>query len=557
MSDDRKPMSDYHYYTYGKIPPERGEPGRSEDRAREADRLRAERAGEAEGPQAGRGWDGELRPAASWREAAERASAERSEPTAARPFGAETPRSDAEPHGRASAAAYGREPQPGVEIAPPRELRAVPAGPHAVGAPKPAGGWSYSEARPPRRGAFRSVVASFLAGALVVGGLMFASDRMDLFSGSDVLATGGGGAAGSATVASANAGGGSAVETAAIDVVRPNTIAELVEIASPAVVKIETFASQRQRGRTYQDLFDEFFGVPSPQTPQPESGSKVQTGSGSGFFFDAEGYILTNEHVINGAEEVRVIVEGEKEPYTAKVLGTAYDLDLAVLKIEGDGDFPTLPLGSSDTINVGDWVVAIGNPYEFDHTVTVGVLSAKERAINIPDSEGTRRYQALLQTDASINPGNSGGPLLNLNGQVIGINTAVNAQAQGIGFAIPTSTITDVLEALKTNQEIPRPFIGVGVSDVPEQYVDDLGLDNTNGAFITEVMLGSPAYRAGLQMYDVVVAIDGKAVATAEDLTNMIREKKPGDSIAMKVIRNGGEATVNVTVGDRNEAMQE
>ena len=441
-----------------------------------------------------------------------------------------------------------------VEMTPPRELRAYPM---VQTAPRVQNAWSYSgaaDSRPPRRSSFKSVVASFLAGALVVGGLMFASDKANLFSGGDVLATGSAaaGAAGSATNASGNGSSG-AIQTAAIDVVRPDTIAELVDIASPAVVKIVTYANQRVG--TGNSFFDQFFDI--PQQPRSGSDSLVQVGSGSGFFFDKEGYILTNEHVINGAKKVEVVVEGTKEPYVAEVLGTAYDLDLAVLKIEGTKDFPTLPIGSSDSIDVGDWVVAIGNPYEFDHTVTVGVLSAKERAIDIPDSEGTRQYQALLQTDASINPGNSGGPLLNLNGEVIGINTAVNAQAQGIGFAIPTSTINDVLESLKANKAIPRPYIGVSLGDVPEEYIDDLGLADKDGAFIGEVILGSPAFKAGLQQYDVVVKIDGEEIKTAEDLQKLVGKKKPGDKLKLDIVRNGKPVQVTVTVGDRNEALQQ
>jgi serine protease Do len=437
-----------------------------------------------------------------------------------------------------------------VEMTPPRELRTYPMmqQPTQLTRQQQAA-WSYSDGRPPRRSAFKSVVASFLAGALVVGSLMFASDRMNLFSGSNAAATGAAAAGESADMVA-----GEGLRTASIDVVRPNTIAALVDIASPAVVKIETFAKQ---GPRRQSLFDEFFQTPETRSPTAEPGNLVQVGSGSGFFFDDEGYILTNEHVINGAEQVKVIVEGVKEPYTAEVLGTAYDLDLAVLKIKGEGAFPALPLGSSEKIEEGDWVVAIGNPYEFDHTVTVGVLSAKERAIDIPDTEGTRRYQALLQTDASINPGNSGGPLLNLDGEVIGINTAVNAQAQGIGFAIPTSTINEVLDSLKANKAIPRPFIGIMMGDVPEEYIDDLKLENGDGAFISEIMLGSPAYEAGLQKYDVVVSINGEKVKTAEELSKIVGRQKPGDKLALHVIRNGKAITVTVTVGDRNGQSQQ
>ncbi|HZG83738.1 S1C family serine protease [Paenibacillus sp.] len=444
-----------------------------------------------------------------------------------------------------------------AEMTPPRELRTYPMVQTSPKPPAPPH-WSYSEPKPPRRSGFKSIVASFLAGALVVGSLMFASDRMNLFSGGDAISTSGGAgaAAESSSNAAVSANGGSSVTTAALETVRPNTIAELVDVASPAVVKIVTYANQRTRAGS--SLFDQFFGIPE-QRQQPNAGSDslVQVGSGSGFFFDKEGYILTNEHVINGAEKVEVIVEGTKEPYVAEVLGTAYDLDLAVLKVTGGNDFPTLPLGNSNDIRVGDWVVAIGNPYEFDHTVTVGVLSAKEREINISDSEGTRSYQTLLQTDASINPGNSGGPLLNLNGEVIGINTAVNAQAQGIGFAIPTSTILEVLDALKADKAIPRPFIGISMADVPEEYVDDLQLKNADGAFIGEVVLGSPAYKAGLQQYDVVTGADGTAIKSADELKKYVAKKKPGDKIALDVVRNGQTVQVTVTVGDRNEMSRQ
>ncbi|WP_274363464.1 S1C family serine protease [Paenibacillus thermotolerans] len=421
----------------------------------------------------------------------------------------------------------------------------------------------------PRKSSFKSVFASFLAGAVVVGSLMFASDHYNLFSGGDVLASGSAaGSAGTAETAASGGNGGSGISTAALDIQRPTSIADMVKKTSPAVVKIETFATQTQRSaRSLSPFFDDpffsqFFGDPGSGQDNNSGGGqpttkRVQTGAGSGFFFDKEGYILTNEHVVDGAEEVQVVVEGEKEPYKAKVLGTAYDLDLAVLKIEGKHDFPTLPLGSSDNIQVGDWVVAIGNPYEFEHTVTVGVLSAKERQISIPDSQGTRKYQALLQTDASINPGNSGGPLLNLNGEVIGINTAVNAEAQGIGFAIPTSTINDVLKALKENKQIPRPFIGISMSDVPEKYLDDLGLKDSKGAFIQDVLFGSPAYKGGLQKYDVIRQLDGAEVKDSSQFSDLIAKKKPGEKISLVIVRNGKEMTVNVTVGDKNDQPQQ
>lgn len=287
--------------------------------------------------------------------------------------------------------------------------------------------WSYPVKK---RSRFKSMVASFLAGALVVGGLMFAADKANLFTGSEVAQVEGTTSTSGIQQNSGNNGASSNVQQAALDaVVRPDDISSMVEEASPAVVKIETYVEQSYS--SYNGW--EFFFGPRVQ-PDQQSGELVPGGQGSGFFFDSEGYILTNQHVIDGAEKIEVRVQGYAEPFEAEALGSIKDLDLAVLKIEGDS-FPILPLGDSEQVDVGDWVVAIGNPYGFDHTVTVGVLSAKEREIPIQSDNGqTTTYEHLLQTDASINPGNSGGPLLNLQGEVIGINTAVSTEAPGHRF---------------------------------------------------------------------------------------------------------------------------
>ncbi|SDN92412.1 PDZ domain-containing protein [Paenibacillus sp. yr247] len=246
----------------------------------------------------------------------------------------------------------------------------------------------------------------------------------------------------------------------------------------------------------------------------------IANGIGSGFIFEKSGYILTNEHVVDGADEIDVTVQGYTQPFQAKLLESSFDLDLAALKIEDDKDFPTLPIGNSDAIQVGDWVMAIGNPYDFDYTVTVGVLSAKERPIRIPDQNGTRNYKHLLQTDAKINPGNSGGPLLNQNGEVIGINTAVNAQAQGIGFAIPTTTISQVLDNLKNNVTIPKepvPYIGVSVTNILNDWLNDLQLDSTAGNLVQSVSRRTPAFKAGIRQYDVIVAVNGEKITDATE----------------------------------------
>lgn len=405
--------------------------------------------------------------------------------------------------------------------------------------------WTYPVKK---RSGFKSIVASFLAGALVVGSLMFAADKTNLFTGDTVVQEST--QTGSSVVQQEQSadGSGSNVQQAALDgVVYPDDIASMVSTASPAVVKIETYVEQTVRSYSGWNFF---FGVPNQQ-PQEQSDDLVLGGQGTGFFFDSEGYILTNQHVIDGAKEIEVTVKGFAEPFKAETLGSIKDLDLAVLKIEGDEPFPTLPLGDSEQAEVGDWVVAIGNPYGFDHTVTVGVLSAKEREIPIQDENGqSTTYNHLLQTDASINPGNSGGPLLNLNGEVIGINTAVSTEAQGIGFAIPTSTITSVLENLKNDIPVPKPYVGIYMSELTEAGLGALGIDN--GIVITGVIEGSPAESAGLQPYDVILQIDGEDITSAEQIQELISSKQVGDKITMRILRDDQTANIGLTIGDQN-----
>lgn len=407
------------------------------------------------------------------------------------------------------------------------------------------------KARP--RTSFRAIIASFLVGILLMGGLMYAADQGNWFTrflnnSTTTQSTG------------TNAQAVNNPVSSSPDVVRPNNIAQIFEQASPAVVQIETYANtRRSTGSSMweEDFFRQFFGDRFNQNNGEGTGDDlVQSGMGSGFIFDSTGYILTNQHVIANADEIRVYVDGTEKYFIAELLGSSYELDLAVLKIEGS-NFPTLSLGDSSGMNMGDWVVAIGNPYGFDHTVTVGVLSSNEREISIQDTNGTRNYKHLLQTDASINPGNSGGPLLNLEGEVIGINTAVSSQAQGIGFAIPTSTISEVLENLKTNTKIPQqpsPFIGATLVDMTEDIAMRLGIDaGTKGSFVREVSFNSPAYKADLRQYDVIVGMDGKKYDNSSALIEQIKAKSVGDKITLNINRGGNELDLSVTVGDRNE----
>lgn len=402
---------------------------------------------------------------------------------------------------------------------------------------------------------FRAIFASFMVGVIVVGSLMFYADKQNLFTslGSNEATS---------TMSSTDGEHSSNATTVsnALDTTRPNNVAKIFEQASPAVVKIETYTQQSSL-RSGTSLFDDpffrqFFGNPDTQDEQSNnSGGLTPSGIGTGFFFQQDGYILTNQHVIANADKIEVTVQGYDEPFVAEKLGANFDLDLAVLKVKGS-DFPTLKIGDSNAVNIGDWVVAIGNPYGFDHTVTVGVISAKERPISISDSDGERNYKHLLQTDASINPGNSGGPLLNLKGEVIGINTAISAEAQGIGFAIPTSTIQENLSALKANKAIPKqpvPFIGASLADITQQVQQELNLSSTKGSVVVNVLYKSPAYEAGLRQYDVITKINGKAYNTKETLIAAIQKFEVGNKITLTVVRDGKERSVTLAVGDRNK----
>ena len=393
----------------------------------------------------------------------------------------------------------------------------------------------------------------FIASVLVVGGFMFVADKQNWFTGQT-----------NATVSQSTNKDNASQSTSTVQSPyledRPDNISELFSAASPAVVKIETYSevNYSNSNSLFNDpFFRQFFGdsyVPRQQTNEGKS-ELQQSGMGTGFFFDEDGYILTNQHVIGDAKEIRVIVEGYEEPFIAELLGSSFDLDLAVLKLDEDIKFPTLEIGSSEDIKIGDWVVAIGNPYGFDHTLTVGVISAKERPISISDEDGERNYKNLLQTDASINPGNSGGPLLNLNGQVIGINTAVSSQAQGIGFAIPTSTINEVLDYLKNNEEIPAepvPFIGIRMSTLTEEMIQGTGLTKPEGVRVESIYYGTPAYNSGLNQYDIITKIDDTVITKREDLSNYVSSKQVGDIVKMHIIRLGKEMVISVEIGDQN-----
>jgi serine protease Do len=339
----------------------------------------------------------------------------------------------------------------------------------------------------------------------------------------------------------------------------PNTIADVAESVSPAVVFIEVEYKAQELKRTTGSFWDDFF---SPWFTGPSQPSGRSISQGSGFIISADGRIVTNQHVVDNdaqIKEIRVYVLNHKEPYVAKLIGKDITTDLAVLKIEPKGKLAVATLGDSDKIRVGEFVVAIGNPYgqSFDHTVTVGVLSAKGRQISITDYEsGNQRiYRNLMQTDAAINPGNSGGPLLNLNGEVVGINTAVRADSQGIGFAIPINLARNIISDLLTKGEVVRPWIGIEYEPLDKSTADYLGLSSTNGILIRGVYRNSPASKGGLQPGDVVVKVNGKTIKNDEDFQSITENMKIGDKLTVIVQRSNGQqvrdVTVLVTVGKR------
>lgn len=326
--------------------------------------------------------------------------------------------------------------------------------------------------------------------------------------------------------------------------VNADTVAEIVSKAGPAVVKIDTVTVRGRQADPFLNdpFFRQFFGRPFGfESPPLES-----HGLGSGFIISSDGYILTNEHVINGASKIMVNIQGFKEPLQARVVGSDYDLDLAVLKVNTGSRLPTLKLGDSSRVKAGNWVIAIGNPYGLDHTVTVGVISAKSRPVQVEN----RNYKNLLQTDASINPGNSGGPLLNLAGEVVGINTAV-AQAQGIGFAIPAKTVNDVLQELIKKGKVVRPWLGVQLQPLSQELSAYLGFKGTKGALVVGVLPGSPAASAGLEQGDIIVKWNGKEVSTPDELVELIRSAKIGQRVGVVFYRKGQSFSVSILVTEK------
>ena len=333
----------------------------------------------------------------------------------------------------------------------------------------------------------------------------------------------------------------------------PASFNQLAEMVSPAVVNIRTVKTikgggpvlrQFQRdpwGRKgpFKDFFERFFG----EDMQKEF---KQPSLGSGFIIDKEGFVVTNNHVIEDADQIKVKLKDGRE-YDATIVGRDPNTDIALLKIDSGEDLPTAKLGDSDELKVGQWVVAIGSPFGLEHTVTAGIVSAKGRVI------GSGPYDDFIQTDASINPGNSGGPLLNLNGEVVGINTAIVAGGHGIGFAIPVNLAKGIIVALKTEGEVTRGWLGVAIQDLNGDMAEYYEVENKKGVFVMDVFEGDPADKAGIKPKDIILEVNGQKIKTSRRLTSMIAGIPVGETAKIKILRDGKEKTVKVKIVKRDE----
>jgi serine protease Do len=323
----------------------------------------------------------------------------------------------------------------------------------------------------------------------------------------------------------------------------PMSFADLADAVKPAIVNIRTRATEPSEVGPQPRQRSPFPGFPFGGTPRAPT-----QGMGTGFIISADGYVITNNHVIDNFDEIIVqLNDGTDEE--ARVIGRDPNTDVALLKIETDSALPALPLGDSDSMRAGDWVIAIGNALGLENTVTAGIVSAKHRVINQRD-QSQRRFDDFLQTDAAINPGNSGGPLLNLAGEVVGINTAIRRDGNDVGFAVPINIAKQILPQLRTAGRVSRGWLGVRIQELDDATAKHFGIDDARGALVAEVDAGSPAEDAGLHKGDVIVSFNGKAVPTMEALPKLVAALPGGASARVEVIRDGKNKRLTVKLGE-------
>ncbi|MBJ7548023.1 DegQ family serine endoprotease [Pseudomonas sp. OA3] len=338
---------------------------------------------------------------------------------------------------------------------------------------------------------------------------------------------------------------------------------DLVEEASPAVVNISSRQKMPERAVAGQPglpdleglppMFREFFERSIPQIPRNPGGRQREAQSlGSGFIISPDGYIMTNNHVVADADEIIVRLSDRSE-LEAKLIGADPRSDVALLKVEGK-DLPVVRLGKADDLKVGEWVLAIGSPFGFDHSVTAGIVSAKGR--NLPSDS----YVPFIQTDVAINPGNSGGPLFNLQGEVVGINSQIFTRSggfMGLSFAIPMEVAMQVADQLKSDGKVTRGWLGVVIQEVNKDLAESFGLDKPAGALVAQVLEDGPADKGGLQVGDVILSLNGKPIIMSADLPHLVGGLKPGEKAELDVVRDGSRKKLNVTVGTLPEEGQE
>ncbi|OZB34040.1 MAG: serine peptidase [Pseudomonas sp. 34-62-33] len=338
---------------------------------------------------------------------------------------------------------------------------------------------------------------------------------------------------------------------------------DLVEEASPAVVNISTRQKMPERAVAGQPglpdleglppMFREFFERSIPQMPRNPGGRQREAQSlGSGFIISPDGYIMTNNHVVADADEIIVRLSDRSE-LEAKLIGADPRSDVALLKVEGKG-LPVVRLGKADDLKVGEWVLAIGSPFGFDHSVTAGIVSAKGR--NLPSDS----YVPFIQTDVAINPGNSGGPLFNLQGEVVGINSQIFTRSggfMGLSFAIPMEVAMQVADQLKADGKVTRGWLGVVIQEVNKDLAESFGLDKPAGALVAQVLEGGPADKGGLQVGDVILSLNGKPIIMSADLPHLVGGLKPGEKAELNVVRDGSRRKLDVTIGTLPEEGQE
>lgn len=333
----------------------------------------------------------------------------------------------------------------------------------------------------------------------------------------------------------------------------PKNFSQLAEDISPAVVNIRTVKTIKGGGYVFRhfprpfgdndpfkDFFEKFFG-------EEHQKDYKQRSLGSGFIIDKEGYIVTNNHVIEDADEIQVKLKNG-EAYDAEIKGRDPNTDLALIKIKSPDNLPLVQLGDSEALQVGEWVVAIGSPFGLEHTVTAGIVSAKGRVI------GSGPYDDFIQTDASINPGNSGGPLINMKGEVVGINTAIIASGQGIGFAVPINLAKGIFKQLREHGEVTRGWLGVAIQDITSELAEYYSIEAKEGVLVTEVFEGDPADEAGMQPKDIILEVNDKKIETTRDLTRIIANIGVGEWAEIKVLRDGAQKTFKVKIAKREDA---